>query len=130
MQYAKKIRFNSLLALVLIMPVIFFSQCGCNSDKNQVRSEAEKLTGFEEDAYVNFRSFQNPDMSWGFTIFVNSMPYRHYSKIPFKNTSAGFISRYEADKVAGLFVKLIREGDTSPKLNNRSIDTLDITIKN
>jgi hypothetical protein len=130
MQFAKKIRFNFLPALVLFLPVTFFLYCGCNRDKNQVRSEAEKLTGFEENAYVNFRSFQNPDLSWGFTIFVNSMPYRHYSKIPYKNKSAGFISRNEADKVAGLFVKLIREGDTSPKLNSRSVDTLGITIKN
>jgi hypothetical protein len=129
-KYLKKVRLKPVIALFIIMPMLFLSYYGCNRDKNHPGNETKKLTGFENDAYVNFRSFQNPDTSWGFTIFVNSMPYRHYSKIPFKNASCGFVSRNEADKVAGLFVKLIMEGDSSPRLSGKSIDTLGITIKN
>jgi hypothetical protein len=78
--------------------------------------------------YINFRSFQNSDNTWGFTIFVNSMPFRHYSKIPYKSSSTGFVSREEAEKVAALFVSMIHSGDTSPKLDRKSADSLKITL--
>lgn len=78
--------------------------------------------------YINFRSFQNSDNTWGFTIFVNSMPFRHYSRIPYKSSSTGFVSREEAEKVATIFVRMIHSGDTSPKLGRKSADSLKITI--
>ena len=77
---------------------------------------------------INFRSFQNSDNTWGFTIFVNSMPFRHYSKIPYRSSSTGFISREEAEKVATLFVGMILSGDTSPRLDRKSADSLNITL--
>jgi len=78
--------------------------------------------------YINFRSFQNPDKTWGFTIFINSMPFRHYSEIPYKGSSTGFLSREEAEDVANLFVGMIRNGDQSPRLSKKLADSLEITI--
>jgi hypothetical protein len=111
------------------MLLFFFELSGCRRDKTHVKTEFGQLSGFEENAYINFRSFQNPDKTWGFTIFVNSMPYRHYSKIPYKDSSAGFASQKEADAVATLFIRFLKEGNASPKLNKKMIDTLGITIK-
>jgi hypothetical protein len=80
------------------------------------------------ESYINFRSFQNPDLTWGFTIFVNSTPYCHYHRIPYKKTSFGFVSRNEAEQVASLFITMIKNGNESLKLTKNDIDTLKITL--
>jgi hypothetical protein len=77
-------------------------------------------------AYIKYRSFQNPDSTWGYTIFVNSKPYLHYSRIPFK--SKGFPSRKEAEIVAELLVKMIKNGDPSPKLSKKLINSLEVKM--
>lgn len=82
----------------------------------------------EKSAYINFRSFQNSDLTWGFTIFVNSMPFRHYTRIPYRNMGEGFVTRKEAEEVANLFIRMIRNGNTSPKLDKRTVDSLKITL--
>lgn len=78
-------------------------------------------------AFVKYRSFQNPDSTWGYTVFVNSRPYLHYSRIPYK--SKGFPLRKEAEIVAGILAKMIRNGDPEPKLSKKIIDSLDLQMK-
>ncbi len=77
---------------------------------------------------INFRTFRNSDNTWGFTVFVNSMPFRYYNRIPYKNSPAGFVSREEAENVANLFVRMIQNGDLSPRLDRESADSLKITV--
>lgn len=119
--------------LILFVHGFFFIQTGCRDSASasagqRMHSDLNYPVSGEGMSYINFRSFQNPDKTWGFTIFVNSMPYRHYSRIPYKRLSGGFISREEAENVATLFVKMIRSGEDSPRLDRRSVDTLKITI--
>jgi hypothetical protein len=78
---------------------------------------------------VKLRSFQNPDSTWGYTIFVNSKPYLHYSRIPFNTSGSGFASKQDAETVASIIVKMILKGDMSPKLNRKTIDSLELNMK-
>lgn len=118
--------------LMLVVGIMFFQACGESTsvkDNNQVGSELDRVAGSEDGtAYINYRSFQNTDKTWGFTVFVNSMPFRHYNRIPFRNISRGFVSREEAEKVAAQFLIMINNGDHSPRLNRKLIDSLNITF--
>jgi hypothetical protein len=77
--------------------------------------------------FVKYRSFQNTDSTWGYTVFLNSKPYLHYSRVPYKNK--GFATKNEADIVAGLLVKMIQKGDMSPKLGKNIIDSIELQMK-
>lgn len=78
--------------------------------------------------YVKYRAFQNTDSSWGYTVFVNSRPYLHYSAVSFK--SKGFVTKKDAEKVAVMLVGMIKKGDMSPKLTKKMTDSLELTMKN
>jgi hypothetical protein len=95
------------------------------SANNSDRISNEASVSADYPTFIKYRCFQNPDSTWGFTIFVNSRPYLHYKKIPLNGYKSGFNSRSEAEKVAGLFVKKIYAGDSFPKLNNRTLDSLE-----
>ncbi len=120
--------FSFLLFLVLIL---LFAGCKNSAGKVDLKTSGRNRTQMtESDVYpsiVKFRSFQNPDSTWGYTIFVNSKPYLHYSSIPLKNK--GFPSRKEAEMVAEVLVKMIQNGDSNPKLSKKIIDSLEIKMK-
>ena len=109
---------------------------GCrfsNSMDGAVKNDksASPVAIYEESpAYVKFKSFQNIDSTWGFTIFVNSRPFLHYKKIPVERSSYGFESQKDAEKVAELFVKMIRNGNMTPSIDLKVLDTLGILIRN
>jgi TRAP-type mannitol/chloroaromatic compound transport system substrate-binding protein len=45
------------------------------------------------------------------------------------NSASGFASRKDAELVAGVIVKKIQNGDMMPKLNKRTIDSLELILK-
>lgn len=101
--------------------------CGnsISGSKIQTGNSINQITeSVGQPAYIRFRSFQNSDSTWGFTIFVNSRPYLHYRRIPLPGAASGFRSKKDAEKAAGLFVKMIKECDTNPELNNNILDSL------
>lgn len=99
-------------------------------ERNQTDSRPDQIIKSEDyPAYIRFRSFRNPDSTWGYTIFVNSRPYLHQKRIPFPGAVSGFQSKLDAEKVAALSVKMIRKGDLTPKLNKKAIDSLGIIIR-
>jgi hypothetical protein len=106
------------------------SSSGCrqssrNDRENKSETNSDLLIGPEgSNSNVKFRSFQSPDSTWGFTIFVNSKPFLHYKTIPADKSVSGFESQQEADEVASLFVKKIRKGDMTPALTKNEIDSL------
>jgi hypothetical protein len=59
---------------------------------------------------------------------VNSKPFLNYSRIAPGNTGYGFSTREEAEIVAGMIVKMIQNGNMSPKLNKRIIDSLELKM--
>lgn len=81
-------------------------------------------------AYVRFSSFQNPDSTWGFTIFVDSRPFLLYKKIPVNRATKGFASKNDAESVARLFVMMVKAGDVNPTLTKKAIESLGISIGN
>lgn len=100
-----------------------------NIEKNQSDSNISQLTGSENyPVNINFRSFQNADSTWGFTVFVNTKPYLHHKRIPLNKANSGFKSKNDAEKVARLFTRMIRKGDMNPALNKYSLDSLDISM--
>jgi hypothetical protein len=123
-----------LLISSLLFSIILIMLTGCrNTSSTLQKIELEKnlkQTILSEDntAYLKFRSFQNSDSTWGFTIFLNSRPYLHVKKVPARRASTGFRSRKDAENVAELFVEMIREGDMTPKLNRKTIDSLGLII--
>jgi len=129
-------RWLSSSAFIVVLFNLLSFVAGCrNSNESQNLNKSDnsinQITGSEDyPAYVKYRSFQNPDSTWGFTIFVNSRPFLNYKKIPVNSAVTGFESQKDADAVADLFTKMIRKGDLTPRLNNKALDTLGITIKN
>lgn len=123
------------LFFMLILSFSVLLTTGCRSRVvshgiNLNRAATNQLPASEERSEnINFRTFQNPDGTWGFTIFVSNMPYRHYNKIPVPGSESGFVSRKEAETVADLFVRLMSSGEHSPRLTRKALDTLDITLK-
>lgn len=124
----KLISFFSILLFSVLF--ILFTCCKHSIGKTEKNPSGNgKIQMTESDTYpvyIKYRSFQNPDSTWGYTIFMNSKPYLHYSKIPFK--SKGFPSKKEAEIVAELLVKMIKNGDLNPKLNKKLIDSLELNM--
>jgi hypothetical protein len=116
---------------ILIFSGLLIVSCkGSKSDLGSNSSEGKLTRNTTSDvpkAYMKFRSFQNTDSTWGYTIFMNSKPYLHYSSI--QSGNAGFKSRKDAETVAGYIVKLIENGNLSPKLNKETIDSLELIMK-
>jgi hypothetical protein len=123
------------LCFIMMLTLIFLFE-GCHSSdrkiqNNKINSSKFQLNQTEDNsAYVRFSSFQNPDSSWGFTIFVNSRPFLLYKKIPYDREKFGFVSKRDAEKVARLFMDMVKAGDSSPKLTKKAIDTLGIVTGN
>jgi hypothetical protein len=128
-------RLSASSVLTLMMPCLFFLLTDCRNSKGVPENSKKtgtlnQITGPEDSpAYVKFHSFQNPDSSWGFTIVVNSRPFRQYNKIPVKGSTSGFASKKEAEVVAEIFTNMIRKGELTPKLSKQILDTLKITIE-
>ena len=127
----KRILF-SISFLILFLTFIFFT-AGCRNNASKGgKLETERLnqTLRSEDypVSVKFRSFQNSDSTWGFTVFVNSRPFMHYRKIPVLHSRSGFNSKKDAECVAGFFVKRIQNGDLNAELNNSVLDSLGILM--
>jgi hypothetical protein len=128
---------GSLIPLITILllsdVLLLFTGCRNSTGETENKPVDGYMPQFPESviipAHVKYRSFQNPDSTWGYTIFVDSRPYLHYSKIPFTTTGSGFSSKKDAEIVAGLLVKMIQNGDLEPKLNKRIIDSLVLKMK-
>jgi hypothetical protein len=126
--------FIPLISVILLSDILLLLT-GCRnrigeSEKKPVNGNMPQVTAYDViPANVKFRSFQNTDSMWGYTIFVNSRPYLHYSRIPFTKTGSGFPSKKDAEIVAGLLVKMIQNGNLEPKLNKRIIDSLELKMK-
>jgi hypothetical protein len=71
--------------LILFVSEFLLMFSGCN---NYVQKEEKTEIASNETnpLFVKFRSFQNIDSTWGYTIFVNSRPYLHYSRLTYKKT--------------------------------------------
>jgi hypothetical protein len=93
-------------------------------------SVSQQIVYEENRPYVKYQSFQNPDSTWGFTIFVNSRPFLLYKKIPVNRAKFGFESRKDAETVAEIFVKMIQNGNLKPSIDLNALDTLGINFKN
>lgn len=130
--YSKRKFISSLFVFSAISFLLLFLN-GCTNNTSSIRNSVTKdiKTTSETEGYVSyskFRSFQNSDSTWGFTVFVNSKPYLQYRKIPLPKVSSGFKSRIDAEKVAKLFVRLIEKGDLTPDLNEKLLDSLGISL--
>lgn len=131
--FKNKVVLISLVSLVILSVFLLFATGSRNSSgsnsKNKLEGNTNKLIRSEDyPSNVNFRSFQNADSSWGFTIFVNTKPYLHHKKIPLNNANSGFRSKKDADNVARLFTKMIQNGDLNPSLNKNAQDSLEISM--
>jgi hypothetical protein len=120
---------------VLLLSNLILIYAGCRpgageTDKGSVNESMSSVTISDVyPVYARFSSFQNPDSTWGYTIFVNSRPYLRVSKMPFKKAGSGFLSKADAEIVADLYVKMINEGDLSPKLDKKTLDSLELILK-
>jgi hypothetical protein len=131
--FKNKVVFISLVSFMVLSVFLLLANDNRNSSgsnsKNKLDGNINQLIGSEDyPSYINFRSFQNADSSWGFTIFINTKPYLHHKKIPLNKANSGFRSKKDADKVARLFTKMIQNGDLNPVLNKNAFDSLEISI--
>lgn len=120
----------------LIFMVSLFISGACSNKKSiedklvSDNSVSQQIVYEENRPYVKYQSFQNPDSTWGFTIFVNSRPFLLYKKIPVNRAKFGFESRKDAETVAEIFVKMIQNGNLKPSIDLNALDTLGINFKN
>lgn len=128
--------FSGLSLSIIVIFILIFSFEGCRSSNDEIQNNKSTSTDThlntieDNSAYVRFSSFQNPDSTWGFTIFVNSRPFLLYKKIPVNRAESGFENKRDAELVGRLFMNMVKAGDSSPKLTKIAIDTLGIVIKN
>lgn len=123
-----------LLILILLLSEIVLLTGGCRDSGTYVKgyhsgsggTKARDSDGYPVD--VRYRSFQNSDSTWGYTIFLNSRPYMHFSGIPVKRGESVIKSKEEAEIVAGMLVKKIKEGDYTPKLDKKVLDSIEQKI--
>jgi hypothetical protein len=130
--YNKKVFFISLGSVGVFLILLLFIK-GRNpafekADGINQNIAMEKVLVEDTPSYVKYISFQNSDSTWGFTVFLNSRPYLHHKKIPFRKAESGFHSKKDADNVADVFVNKIRNGDLNPELNKKIIDSLNINL--
>jgi hypothetical protein len=136
MQKKDNIKGNNIQSVsVLFLSVIILCFAGCRTGTEEIEkgsvdeTKAGEIISGGYPLYARFNSFQNPDSTWGYTIFVNSRPYLRVSKMPFKKTSSGYLSKADAEIVADLYVKMIKAGDLAPKLDKKSLDSLELLMK-
>lgn len=118
---------------ILSVILLFFTGCRNIRDRHEMdlkkTSSDNLITEEEYPRSITFRSFQNLDSTWGYTIFMNSRPYLHQKRIPVPGAPSGFQTKSEAEIVAGIMIKMIINGDLNPKLNKKVIDSLGVKIK-
>lgn len=119
--------------LLIWVLVLVFAGCSPGPGETDTESANESRSGVSISegypVYSRFSSFQNSDSTWGYTIFVNSRPYLRVSKMPFRKSDSGYRSKADAEIVAGLYVKMIKAGDLSPKLDRKTFDSLELKMK-
>jgi hypothetical protein len=123
----------SVSILLLSDLVMLFAGCrnsiGETVKDNPDGNKSQQIVSDLNPAYVRFSPFQNPDSTWGYTVFVNSRPYIRIIRMPFKKSYSGFRSREDAEIVAGLMVKMIKSGDLNPKFDKKLLDSLELNMK-
>ncbi|TAL65309.1 MAG: DUF4907 domain-containing protein [Bacteroidetes bacterium] len=123
----------SVYVLILSGYLILLTGCrntSVNREKDQSKNKRNNVIETDpSQAYIKYSSFQNIDSTWGFTVFVNSRPSLYIKKIPVPGAFSGFLTKTDAEKIADLFVKMIRKGDLNPELNERVLDSLKILLK-
>ena len=130
-RYSNKVFFVFLIS-ILILSAGFLLVYGLRSRYDNHLKVNKNISfsriGVTEDgsSYVKYRTFQNSDSTWGFTVFVNGRPYIHQKRIPLTSAITGFRSKIGSEKVADLFVKMIRNGNLNPQLNKKMLDSLGI----
>jgi hypothetical protein len=121
------------ICIIAICHLLIGTIACSNKSSERFEKGSAAFSNINEDgtpALINYRSFQNADKTWGFTIIINNVPSRNYNTIPYKKAQSGFSSKDEAESVGGLFVKLIRKGVQSPVLTKNMLDSLGIKIDN
>jgi hypothetical protein len=120
---------------ILLLSDLVMTFAGCRNSvgetvkDNPDGNKAQQIVSEVNPAYVRFSPFQNPDMTWGYTVFVNSRPYIRINRMPFKKSDSGFRSREDAELLAGLMVKMIKSGDLNPKFDKKLLDSLQLNMK-
>jgi hypothetical protein len=136
-QFKMRIHFNrfrnifvSVSILVISVLLLFAAGCRNTKDKQNKKAISSELENFTREEVspenIRYRSFQNLDSTWGYTIFVNSRPYIHQKKIPRPGAVSGFKSKPDAEAVADFIAKRISIGDMSPKISKKVLDSLGI----
>jgi hypothetical protein len=129
--YNKGILFPSLTIIFLSDFLLLFGACrntATETEKYREKGEVSQFSTSEiNPEFIKYRLFRNNDSTWGYTIFLNSRPYIYSGR--FRNSGSGFKSKEDAAIVAGLFVKMMKKGDLSPRLNKRLIDSLKLKIQ-
>lgn len=123
---------NMLLSLsIFLISDLLLIVAGCRNSneatgKSQIEEKSQITNTETYPLFVKYRSFQNPDSTWGYTIFVNSKPYLHYSRIA--SYSKGFDTKHDAEIVAGILVRMIQNGEMTPRLGKKVIDSLNLKL--
>jgi hypothetical protein len=125
--------FPSVSIMLLSDLVMLIAGCRNSLDEtvkdNPDGNKAQQIVAEVNPDYVRFSPFQNPDLTWGYTVFVNSRPYMRIIRMPFKKSDSGFRSREDAEIIAGLMVKMIKSGDLNPKFDEKLLDSLELIMK-
>lgn len=125
--------FTTVNVILISCCLLLYGSCinkNVNKKKNPPESGLQNTSEPDgSNSYVKYSSLQNIDSTWGFTVFVNSKPYLVYKKVPVPKAETGFLYKADAEKIANLFVKMIRNGDPNPVLSKELIDSLEVLIK-
>ncbi|MBS3914997.1 MAG: DUF4907 domain-containing protein [Bacteroidetes bacterium] len=75
---------------------------------------------------VNFtlQTFQNPDSSYGYDIYQDSVKMIHQPHIPVLQGNRGFVSEIDAKRVGDLVIRKLNKGEIPPTIDSAEIITI------
>lgn len=77
------------------------------------------------DSYT-FQIFQNTDLTWGYSVFVDGKKKINQPTIPGMSGNKGFTTKDAAQKVAEQVVEKLRKGETRPTLKKEELEKLNV----
>ena len=79
-----------------------------------------------QEIQYTFRTFQNPDKSFGYEIFKGKKKFIVQEHIPARPGNAGFKTAKDAEKVAKLVISKLERGISPPSVSEEELRALGI----
>ncbi|MFI5154181.1 MAG: DUF4907 domain-containing protein [Chitinophagales bacterium] len=103
--------------------VFLFATAG---DFRASKHEYVELISIQKEDTISYQILESPGKSFGYDIFADNRLLIHQPNIPGIPGTNGFTRKKDAEKVAQLVVKKIKQGMMPPTIEKKDLDSLEI----